>query len=72
MKTVTLQLETLGCPSCVTKIEKALTSHEGVANAHVFFNSSKVKIEYDSSIIEKEHLSRIISNLGYEVIAELK
>ncbi len=44
MKTATIQLESLACPSCMQKIEAAVKSVQGVdANTvQVLFNSSKV------------------------------
>ena len=47
MKSATIQLETLVCPSCMQKIESALKSLDGVDQdtVKVLFNSSKAKLD---------------------------
>lgn len=69
MKTIRLQLETLTCPSCVARIEGVLNKEPGVENAKVLFNSSKVKIEYNSSTIDENQLSKIVEGIGFPVIS---
>lgn len=68
MKTVTLTTEPFTCPSCVKKIEKALTFHDGVRAVRVLFNSSRVQISYDESKVGVEELSRAVTTLGYPVL----
>jgi copper chaperone CopZ len=63
------QLVTVTCPSCIKKIESALSKTEGVNSAKVLFNSSKVKAEFDESQISAEKLKEIIVNLGYPVLS---
>ena len=67
MEKVVLQLGALTCPSCLQKIESAVSNQEGVNSVKVLFNASKVKAEIDSSKINAEALSQVIENLGYEV-----
>ncbi|MDF2950357.1 MAG: copper chaperone [Sedimentibacter sp.] len=69
MKKISIQLEELGCPSCVKKIETALKRQDGIGEVNILFNSSKAKIEYDEAIIESDKISKIISDLGYEVLS---
>lgn len=69
MKKLTLQLEELGCPSCVKKIETALKKQDGVNEVSVLFNSSKAKIEYDEEKIDPDNISEVVTNLGYEVLS---
>ena len=40
MKTIRFQLETLTCPTCITKIEGALNKESGVEEAKVLFLTS--------------------------------
>lgn len=68
IKTTRFQLETLNCPTCVAKIEGALNKQDGVKEAKVLFNSSKVKVVFDESEVETKQLSGIIEKLGYPVI----
>jgi len=69
MKKLTIQLESLACPSCMQKIENATKVLQGVQkdSVKVLFNSSKVKLDFDESRIAAEAIEQAISTLGYEV-----
>ncbi len=69
MKTATIQLETLTCPSCVLKVENAVKSLDGVEkeSVQVLFNSSKAKFEFDDEKLSVEDVEKAITALGYEV-----
>uniref|UniRef100_UPI0037445A7C heavy-metal-associated domain-containing protein n=1 Tax=Gelidibacter gilvus TaxID=59602 RepID=UPI0037445A7C len=69
MKTVKFQLETLTCPSCSQKIEGVLNKEQGVEEAKVLFNSSKVKIQYDSDEVTSDRLKELIEKVGYPVLS---
>lgn len=71
MKKNIFKLETLTCPSCVRRIEVALSKTKGVLNVEVMFNSSKAIVSYDENIINSSDISSIIENLGFEVIKVL-
>ncbi|NLM11754.1 MAG: heavy-metal-associated domain-containing protein [Clostridiaceae bacterium] len=70
MKSATIQLETLACPSCMQKIEAALKGLDGAEkdSAKVLFNSSKVKLNFDEDKVSIEEIENAISKLGYNVI----
>lgn len=70
MRSATIQLETLACPSCMQKIEGALKGLDGIDkdSAKVLFNSSKVKLDFDEDKISIEEIESAISKLGYEVV----
>lgn len=68
MTTTKFQLEPLTCPSCINKIEKKLSKMDGIEEAKVMFNSSKVKVTYDESKINKEKIEETIEKLGYPVV----
>lgn len=70
MKNVTLQLEELTCPSCVKKIETALTNQNGVEEVKVLFNSSKVKVSYDENALDADAIEKVVSNLGFDVLSK--
>lgn len=67
MKQVTLKLTGLACPSCMTKIQKALNKQEGVSELKVLFNASKVKAMIDEDQITAEKLGTVVNDLGYQV-----
>ena len=46
MKTI-LRSDELSCPSCISKIEKALKALPGVREATVHFNSGRIDIEHE-------------------------
>ena len=70
MKSATIQLETLTCPSCMLKIEGALKGLSGIDQdtVKVSFNSSKAKVDYDEEKVSIDEIEGSISKLGYEVI----
>lgn len=70
MKSATIQLETLTCPSCIQKIEGALKGVGGVDQdtVKVSFNSSKVKVDFDVDEVTIDEIEDSINRLGYEVI----
>ena len=70
MKSATIQLETLTCPSCLQKIEGALKGLDGVDQdtAKISFNSSKVKLDFDEEKLSIEDIENSISKLGYDVL----
>ena len=69
MKTATIQLETLTCPSCVQKIEGALKNVKGVErdSTKIMFNSSKVKLDFDEETVSIGEIEKAITTMGYEV-----
>ncbi len=70
MYKATIQMETLICPSCVQKIEKATKSLDGVdkESVKVLFNSSKVKFDFDAETLSLEDVEKAITALGFEII----
>ena len=70
MQKATIHLETLSCPSCLQKIEKAVKALDGVDkdSVEVLFNSSKVKVNFDGEVTNIEEIEKAITALGYEVL----
>ncbi len=68
MKTTTIQLEQLTCPSCIKKIEKVLGNKDGISEVRVLFNNSKVKASYDENVIDSTNIGKVISDLGFQVL----
>jgi len=70
MQKAVIQLDTLTCPSCALKIEGAIKSLDGInkESVSVLFNSSKVKLEFDESIVNVDVIGQAISKLGYDVL----
>lgn len=70
MKQAMIQLETLSCPSCLQKIEKAVKNVQGVDSnsVKVLFNASKVKARFDENQASLEAVKQAIEAVGYEVL----
>ena len=67
MSQAVIQLGPITCPSCIKKIEAAVSKIEGVETVKVLFNSSKVKAEFDGNKTSGNAISETIQKLGYEV-----
>lgn len=69
MKTATIQLEDLACPSCMQKIEGAIKGLDGIDKdtLKVLFNSSKVKLDFDEDKVSIDSIEDAITKIGYEV-----
>ncbi len=69
MKSATIQLETLACPSCSQKIEGALKALDGIDkdSIKISFNSSKVKLNFDEGKVSIEDIEDAINRMGYDV-----
>lgn len=67
MKKIEMNLEPLSCPSCIKRIEKAMSKEKGVEEARVLFNSSKIKAKFDESVLSAEDIEKTIEKLGYSV-----
>lgn len=72
MKSATLQLESLACPSCLQKIENGMKALDGIDkdSVKVMFNASRVKLSFDEEVIEIDKIQDSIEKLGYEVLDE--
>lgn len=63
MKTI-LRSQELSCPSCVAKIEKALTALGGVTAAKVQFNTGRIEVEHTDQV-NTEQLLKAVLSAGY-------
>lgn len=70
MKKAVIQLETLACPSCMQKIENAVKGLTGVdqPSVKVLFNASKVRLDFNSALIELADIEKAIEKSGYQVL----
>lgn len=69
MQKANIQLETLTCPSCLQKIEGAVSRLQGIDkdSLKVMFNASRVKVDFDGEVLSIEDIEKAIQDLGYEV-----
>lgn len=69
MKSASIQLETLACPSCMQKIEGALKQLNGIDqdSVKVSFNSSRVRLNFEEENVSIEEIESAITKVGYDV-----
>ena len=70
MKSATINLETLTCPSCMQKIEGAMKGLDGIDQdtVSISFNSSRLRFNFDEDKITIEEVEKAIDKVGYDVI----
>jgi len=66
MKKTLLRSQELSCPSCVAKIEKALKTIDGVAEARVYFNTGKIEVQHDPQKVKSQDLVQAVKSVGYD------
>lgn len=68
MSVATFTTEPFTCPSCIKKIENAVGRMPGVDSVDVAFNSSKVKVGFNSETTSADAIKKTIDGLGYPVL----
>ena len=61
-----LRSDEFSCPSCVSKIEKALNALPGVSTAKVHFNTGRIEVEHDAGAAPVETIVQAIRATGYD------
>ena len=56
------------CASCVMTIERALKKIDGVSDAIVNLATAKATVEYNSEIVDDNHLFSAVANVGYQAM----
>jgi copper chaperone CopZ len=69
MRTAHFRTEPFTCPSCIAKIEGVIGKKPGVESARVLFNSNKVTVTFDDTVVSAEELAGSITGLGYPVLS---
>ena len=64
-----LRAEGFACPSCVTKVEKALKKLDGVQDATVHFVSSRIEVDHDAQKQSVADLVAAVEKAGYKAKA---
>lgn len=62
-----MKLDGMTCPSCLTKIEKAVESIDGTDEIKVLFNAGKLKFIMDPAKTNSDEIKNAIEEMGYEV-----
>jgi P-type Cu+ transporter len=64
---LTIPVTGMSCASCVRRVERALSNHEGVEEADVNFASETASVAYHPEATKRDELIRIIREAGYGV-----
>src|SRR5215207_5851409 len=62
---VTIPVTGMTCASCVRRVERALSNHEGVEEASVNFASEEASVAYYTEATHPDDLFRVIRHAGY-------
>ena len=62
---ITIPVTGMTCASCVGRVERALSNHEGVEEASVNFASEEASVAYDPERTKPDELIRLIREAGY-------
>lgn len=65
----TLPIAGMDCGSCAAGIEHVIRKQPGVLNVGVNYPTQKMKVEYDSTLIDRAALVKAVAKLGYRVPA---
>lgn len=64
----TILIRGMTCAACVRRVERGLSSLEGVSSASVNFASEKASVEYDPGVVSAQSLRAKVKELGYEPV----
>lgn len=67
MQKVMMKLGGMTCPSCLTKIEKAVEDVDGTDQIKVLFNAGKLKFMMNADKANVDDVKTAIEKMGYEV-----
>lgn len=62
----TLRSDEFTCPSCVTKIEKKLSTLPGVEAAKVHFTTGRIEVTHDPEASTVDDLMEAVAQTGYQ------
>lgn len=57
------------CAACVRKIESVLEKTDGIKEVSVNFASENLMVSYEDQEINIDRISKIIKDLGYELLS---
>ncbi len=69
MERVEIRVDGMTCGGCVNSIQNALTNRDGITSAAADLESSMVTVEFDSGVIQKDAIEKVIADAGFGVAA---
>ena len=67
MDHIEIKIEGMTCGGCVTSVQKALNSREGVSDAVATLDTGMVAIDFDAAVIKQVELEGAIEDAGFDV-----
>ena len=67
---ITVKVTGMTCTACSSIIEKTLNKKEGIQKASINFAAEKLTLSYYPHIIRLSDISKIVDDLGYQIILE--
>ena len=64
---LTFPVEGMTCASCVARVEKSISSIEGVKNVAVNFATEKASFEIDKSVADLQQIRKAVEDAGYKI-----
>nr|WP_294876743.1 heavy metal translocating P-type ATPase [uncultured Pedobacter sp.] len=58
------------CASCAVSVESMIGAQIGVKQAEVNYATQKVKITYDTGVIQPEGMQKVVQSIGYDLILD--
>jgi Cu2+-exporting ATPase len=58
------------CASCAVSVESMIGAQTGVKQAEVNYATQKVKVTYDTGIIQPEGMQKVVRSIGYDLILD--
>lgn len=65
-QTTILRSTEFTCPSCVSKVEKKLSTLPGVESAQVHFTTGRIQVNHDTEAATVEDLVEAVAEAGYK------
>ncbi|RYG64264.1 cadmium-translocating P-type ATPase, partial [bacterium] len=63
----TIAIGGMDCASCAASVEHVVRKVKGVTSVAVNYASAKMKVEYDSTLTDREAIIKAVTRLGYRV-----
>ncbi len=67
MDHIEIKIDGMTCGGCVTSVQKALNSRDGVSEAIATLDTGIVAIDFDSAVIKQAALESAIQDAGFDV-----
>ena len=67
MKAQTYVLQSLNCPNCAAKLQKAVSGLPGVTEARVSFGTGALNVQFDETVLDERKIKDTIRKFNLEV-----